>query len=218
MNTIPNEVFWLWLSGLVFFVMTAIFLAGPFRRDKSELMQGFLGFLGGIAWFHIWLGASMYWGSDFLAILASLGAVTGSAFLLKFPLLVIANEQTRKMIFYIALAIGWVLIAWLLLTSAPVMKAMMAGAIYMIVVSGGLSGFYIVWRGFHLQDPALKIKCIGGGCSVVLCCFFTHLIVLTIGMTIIAKTFMVLTPISMIGAVLIARKMEERKGISPIQV
>lgn len=206
---LPDPIFWLLLSGVVFLTMTLIFLAGPFRRDRSELMQGFLGFLAGMSCFHLFLAAGMYQGNMLLNIVAAFGAMTGSAFLLKFPLLEVASNAVRKGLFYIALAAGWGLTAWLLLSVTDPMLPMMVGAVYMIVISGALGGFYIVWKGLHFQSPALKIKCIGGGCSIIFCCFFTHIIVLTIGMTVLAKAFMVLTPVSLVLALFLGRTLEK---------
>jgi len=177
-------------------------------------MQGILGFLAGMASFHLLMGASMYWTNTTLAILAAFGAITGSAFLLKFPLLVLPSLAVRKSLFYGALAIGWLLMIWLLLFQGGLQTAMMTGAIYMIVVSGTISGFYIVWKGFHLEDPALKVKCIGGGCSILSCCFLAHLIVLTVGLNVFAKTFIVLAPVALIVVVYLARMMERQKMVA----
>lgn len=209
--TLPDPIFWLLSSGLVFLAMTIIFLLGPFRKDKSELMQGFLGFLAGMSCFHLFLAAAMYQMNVLLAVLAAFGAMTGSAFLLKFPLLAMASDTTRKNLFYAALAIGWGLTAWLLITAMDPMLPMMVGATYMIIVSGALGGFYIVWKGLHFSDPALKVKCVGGGCSIIFCCFLTHIIVLTVGMTVLAKTFMILTPVSLVAALYIARVVEKQR-------
>ena len=212
-SSFPEAVFWLLLSGLIFLTMTIIFLLGPFRTDRSELMQGFLGFLGGMTWFHIFLGIGMYQGSHNFNTLAAFGAVTGSAFLLKFPLLALQNKVVRKNLFYTVLGIGWLMILWLFFFPHQPETPMIVGSIYMIIVSGAIGGSYILWKGFQLEDPALKIKCIGGGCSVILCCFLTHIIVLTVGMTILAKTFMLLTPVELIFALYFARALEQRKTL-----
>lgn len=206
MTNLPEPIFWLWLSGIVFFIMAVVLLTGPFRHDRSELMNAFLGFLGGMSIFHLLGGASMYWDLPLLMYLGSFGAVTGSAFVFKFPLSAILNDGTRKALFYVALLVGWAMIAFMLLNSYEPMMVMDIASIYMIIVSGTLSGFYMIFQGFRINDSSSKIKCIGGGCSIVFCCLLTHLIVITIGMTALAKLFMVLTPITLVLAVLVARR------------
>ena len=203
---LPNEVFWLWLSGATFLVMTLVFLLGPWRREKSELMGAFLGFLGGMSLFPLLRGASMLWENPFLMYLAAFAATTGSAFVVKFPLLSIANIKLRKIFFYAALTIAWILVLWLLVSGADPMVSMKAASVYMIVFSG-LSGAYMVWKGFLFKEPTTKIKCLGGGCSIWFCCFLTHSLVLTVGMIALAKLFMILTPITLVFTVFIARRL-----------
>ena len=205
-TSLPEPVFWLTLSGLIFLVMTLTLLFGPFRRERTDLMTAFLGFLAGMASFHLFGAAAMYWNEPILMYIGTLGAVTGSAFVLKFPLSAIINSNTRTTLFYLTLLAGWALVAWMLLNSYPMDKVMALGAIFLVVVSGAISGFYMLLQGFKINDPSSKIKCIGGGCSVVSCCFLAHIIVLTLGLTIFAKAFIVLAPIALVFSVFISRK------------
>lgn len=203
---VPEPVFWLWLSGVVFLIMGILLIVGPYRKERTDLMNAFLGFLLGMGVFHILGGAAMLYMVPALMYIASIAAITGSAFVLKFPLNSIVNEEKRNTLFYVALLIGWGLIGYLLLNNATMDLVMNAAAIYMIVSSGLISGFYMIAHGFRINDPATKIKCIGGGCSIVFCCFVTHIIVLLAGLTIFAKVFMVLTPITLALSVVLARR------------
>ncbi len=206
---LPNEVFWLLFSGLAFLAMTLVFLLGSYRREKSELTTSFLGFLGGMSIFHLFGGASMLWGNPLLMYVATFGATTGSAFVIKFPLLSVADAKLRKTLFYGALIIAWVLVLWLLVSGADPMFSMKAGSLYMIIFSG-LSGAYMVWKGFRFRELDTKVKCLGGGCSIWFCCFLTHLLVLTVGMIALAKLFMILTPITLVVTVYVARRLTAR--------
>jgi hypothetical protein len=210
---IPEQVFWLWLSGVVFLVMAVLLIMGPYKRERSDLMNAFLGFLLGMGAFHVLGGASMLYEIPILMYIAALCAITGSVFVFKFPLSELVSTERRKTLFNLALLIGWVMVGVLLFMNASPMLVMNAAAIFMIVVSGAISGFYMVVRGLKINDPATKIKCIGGGCSIVLCCLVTHLIVILIGFNILAqsfmtlaKVFMVLTPITLVLSVLLARR------------
>lgn len=202
----PEPVFWLSLSGVVFLTMAIILLVGPFRRERNTLMNAFLGFLGGMAAFHIFGAIAMYKGIPLLMYVASFAAITGSAFVFKFPLSAIINPVKRQMLFLLALLVGWGVLVYLLYTSADMGTVMNAAAIYMVIVSGLISGFYMLAQGLRINDPAAKIKCIGGGCSIIFCCLITHLIVILIGFTALAKLFMILTPITVVLSVVVARR------------
>ena len=195
---VPSDIFWMLLSGLSYGLMTVIFLAGPYRKNKDELMGAFLGFLAGMTLFHGVGGISMLIGSPLLMNLAAFGAITGSAFVLKFPLASLFSRQKKQALFFSALIIGYLLVAWMFLGRLDPMQSMRLAAIYMIVFSGAISATYIIWRGFHLKDASLKVKCIGGGCSILSCCFFAHVIVLAVGITTLVKFFIVLAPITLI--------------------
>lgn len=202
---LPVPVFWFWISGLVFLCATVILLVGPFRHDRSDLMNAFLSFLVGMTLFHLLGGAALYWNIPILMYVATLSTVTGSAFVLKFPLSSIMSERVRNRLFYIALIIGWGMVAWLLLNSFQIDQVMAAGAIYMIIVSGAISGFYMLIESLKIGDPATRIKCVGGGSSIILCCLIAHLVILAIGFTILAQLFLTLTPLTLILSIYVAR-------------
>jgi len=205
-GVLPESVFWLWISGAVFLIMAVILLSGPFRRERNKLMSAFLGFLGGMAIFHLLGGAAMYWNIPILMYVASFAAITGSAFVFKFPLSAIISPTTRDSLFLLSLLVGWGMLTWMLFNSYEMGSVMNAAAFYMIVVSGLISGFYMIVQGLRINDPATRIKCIGGGCSIVFCCLLTHLILMYIGFTVLAKLFMILTPITVVLSVIVARR------------
>ena len=207
--SLPNDIFWLFLSGFIFLVMALVFLIGPYRQEKDELMDAFIGFLGGMSLFHLFGGLSMLLGNPFLMYIGSFGALTGSAFIVKFPLLSVSNRKLRQTSFYVALALGWLLIVWMFISNSDIMTSMRLASIYMIVFSG-LSGAYIIWKGFQFPKLGTRIKCVGGGSSIWFCCFLTHSIVLTVGMIGLAKIFMVLTPVTLVLAVLIGRSLSHQ--------
>ena len=211
-NGLPNEVFWLLFSGVVFLIMTIIFYVGPWRKDRGELMVAFFGWLFGMAIFHILGGFSMLKGNFMMMYLATFFALVGSAYVAKFPLSSISNEKIRNGLFYLIMASAIGLTAWLVMNNADPMQSMRAASVYMIAFSG-LSGLYIAIQGFLVDNRSAKIKCIGGGSSIWLCCFLTHIMVLTVGMVALAKVFMILTPISLILTIYIAKGMSEKEGI-----
>lgn len=209
LKDLESPVFWLLISGFIFLTMTIIVLLGYYLRQKDDLMTAFLGFLAGMSAFHILGGFAMFYENPILMYLASFGAMTGSAFVMKFPLTAIMDKKIRQTLFMGSLAIAWILVIWMFAAAQDPMTSMKIASVYMIVFSGAISGTYIIWRGLHLKERSVKVKCIGGGCSLWLCCFLTHLIVITIGMTALAKLFMVMTPITLSISVIVARMMSK---------
>lgn len=211
---LPSDIFWMLLSGLAYLLMAVIFFFGPYQKNKDDLMSAFLGFLGGMALFHGLGGIAMLWGSSILMIVAAFGAITGSAFVFKFPLSSIFDEKTKNTLFYSALILGYLIVAWMFLGGLGPMESMRLAAIYMVVFSG-ISAVYIVWRGISLKDPSLKIKCIGGGCSIWSCCFVAHLLVLTVGITTLVKVFIVGAPIVLMISLLLGNMFVKNAMASP---
>jgi hypothetical protein len=112
--------------------------------------------------------------------------------------------------------VAWLItILFLVIPHKPDMP-MVVGSIYMMVNSGLIGGAYLIWKGLSFKQPAYKIKCIGAGCSVFFCCFLTHIIVLTVGMTVFAKLFMVLTPVTVVLSIVFGRAMEKKYQMSPL--
>jgi len=206
---VPGAIFWLWFSAF-FYSIAVLFFWNPLKKEKTELMYAFFAFLFGMAVFHILLGFGFLWNSHFLIILGAFAALTGTAYTLKFPLTALRNHLARKILFYIALTIAWLIVAWLIIF--PHMMETMFWLVfgYMILVSGGISGFYIVWTGFKLKERWLKIKCIGGGSAIITCCFVADLMFLLMGMSVLGEIFMALAPMILISSIYLGRYLQRR--------
>lgn len=199
----PGEVFLLLFSAF-FYLVSIFFFLGPLLKEKTELMISLFAFLVGMAFFHIFMGVGFYFDSMLLIHLGAFAALTGSAFTLKFPLTVL-DESKRKSIFYIVLAVAWLIVAYLLIFphEMNVMLWLVFG--YMIIVSGGITGVYIIWQGFKVKETWVKVKCIGGGSGLFLCCFIADIIVLLFGVSLVSEIFMMLAPVILILSLYIGR-------------
>ena len=204
---LPGEVFLMWSSAF-FYAVATILLLVSFGREKTELMYSFLAFLLGMAFFHIFLGAGFYTGNMLLIHLGSFAALTGATFTLKFPLTVLSEPQ-RKPIFYSALAISWLIIVYLLVFphDAQTMLWLVLG--YMIIVSGGIAGTYIIWQGMNAKETWVKVKCIGGGGGLFICCFVADALVLMSGVTFLSEFFMMLAPVVLISSIYAGRYLQK---------
>lgn len=215
---LPVPVFWLWFSAVVYVIAILLFLPA-LRREKSELMVAFFAFLAGMAIFHVFLGAGFYWNQLLLIHLGALAALTGAAYTIKFPLTALA-ESKRKPLFYLTLLIGWSIIAWMLIFPHQTQTMLWLVLGYMIIVSGGIAGGYILWKGFKAKESWGKVKCIGGGAGLITCCLAADLLVIFAGVSVLGEFLMALAPVILILAIYLGRylqKVSESSQLSPAQ-
>lgn len=214
---LPVPVFWLWFSALVYLVSIGLFWSS-FRRERSQLMNAFMGFLVGMAWLHLFIGAGLYWGQMFLSHIGFLGGLTGVAYTLKFPLSAL-SESKRKPLFYLGLTSAWLIVGWMLLFPHKPSTMIWVGYIYMITVAGLISSIYIIWRGIKARNTWVKVKGIGGGIGIMSCCFLADILVLYVLVTgismgvVTGHFFMWLAPIVLIAFVFFGRILEKRSSL-----
>lgn len=206
----PAVVFLLWLSAAFYFV-TILLLWRPFSQEKSDLMIALNAFLYGMAFFHIFLGAGFYLNNLFLIHLGGFAALTGSAYTLKFPLSAFP-QPWRQLGFYLALAVAWSIIVWLLIFTHPLSTMLSVILIYMIIVTG-IAGFYTAWIGIQAKESWVKIKCLGGGVGMLACCFIADLLVLLNGVTLLGEILMSVAPIILLAGLFLGHRLQS--GLQP---
>ncbi len=205
---LPGVVFWLWLSAS-FYLTAIIFFLGPLRKERSELMYALFAFLAGMATFHVFLGAGFYWNNLLIIHAGIFAALTGAAYTLKFPLASL-SESKRKPLFYLALAIAWLIVVWLLIVPHTTETMLWLALGYMIVVSGGIAGLSIIWKGFQQKETWVKIKCVGSGTGIIICCLAADLLVLLGGVSVMGEILMAAAPVVLIFAVYTGRYLQKK--------
>lgn len=203
---LPETVFWLWFSAF-FYSAAMLFFLEPLLKEKNELMLSFFAFLAGMAFFHIFLGVGLYLNNMLFIHLGALAALTGAAFTLKFPLTSL-SESKRKPVFYSALAIAWLIMVYLLIFPHEMKTMLWLVLGYMVIVSGGIAGFYIIWQGLKAKETWVKVKCIGGGGGLFICCFVADVLVLLVGVSVLGELFMALAPVILILAIYLGRYLQ----------
>jgi len=207
---LPAEVFWLLVSGLIFLGIALFLFLGPYRKQKDELTIAVVGYFGSMALFQIFGAFSMLWGNPLLMYLGSFAAVTGSTFVAKFPLSALSNKGLRQVLYLGTVASAWTLVAWMFISGLDPEASMRAAIIYMIILGGAISGTYMVWKGFHLKESETKVKCLGGGFSLWICCFGNHFLELLLGLTVIGTFIMISVPLALLVAILLAHMVAKR--------
>lgn len=205
---LPGDVFLLWLSAS-FYLVVILILLRSLHQVKNELMQAFNAFLYGMAAFHVFLGAGLYFNNSALIHFGAFAALTGSAFTLKFPLSSLSTLW-QYLGFYLALAVAWGIILWALLFSVPIDLILKIVLAYMIIITGG-AGFYIIFVGIRSSDPAAKIKCLGGGLGMVACCFVADLLVFFRGVTMFGEFLMSVAPLIMLAGLFFGHRLQKDK-------
>ncbi|MDO8555318.1 MAG: hypothetical protein Q7R75_02020 [bacterium] len=200
---LPEMVFWLWLSATFYTIASVLFLS-HLRKEKNELMYAFFAFLVGMGVFHIFLGAGFYWNSHILIHIGMAAALIGSAFTLKFPFSALINPEKpslmRLALFYLAITIAILTAIWLLIADHPdkIMLDLTFG--YMIIATGSIAGTYVIWKGFKQEKTWAKVKSVGGGAGMVICCFIADVLVLTQGVSVAGEILMAIAPVVLISS------------------
>ncbi|MDO8561699.1 MAG: hypothetical protein Q7S05_02630 [bacterium] len=207
---LPYGVFLLLVSATFYFI-SSILILRPLFETKEQLIQSFFAWLFGMGLLHFFLAAGFFWDVNALLYIGMFGALTGSAYLLRIPLRGLWPRH-ETVVFYTVLLAGWFIIAWMLLASnysLELMLNIMFG--YMILVGGILPGPYLIWIGLKSENRAMKVKGIGGGIGVILCCLLADSLVLFVYMNVSFWTefFMTIAPIVLISAVFYGRQLEK---------
>ncbi len=208
---IPLEIAIMWGAAAIFAVCTAIFYLEIIAKEpKNELTQTLFIFLLSMMFSLFLMGSGMYWKNMILVNLGSLSFFLGSAFMLKFPLTVFA-PGTRKIVFYGAIIIALLLFAWLALSPSGA-QVMMPVVIWLnLGLNGLVTGFFVFFVGLQAKERWLKVKAIGGGAGIMVCCVAAEVAVLT-GALLVSAVFQFIAPIILLLSVLAGRKYQQQSG------
>ena len=80
---------------------------------------------------------------------------------------------------------------------------------YMIVVSGGIAGISIIWKGFQQKETWAKIKGIGGGAGIVVCCLAADLLILLRGVSVLGEVLMAIAPVILLVAIYFGKYLQK---------
>lgn len=202
-----EDVFLLWLSASSYLIVTLLTI-WPFRQEKNDLTITFLAFLYGMLFFHIFLGLGLYLDNLIFIHLGSFAALTGSALTLKFPLSSV-SLLNQKLFLYLALIVAWMTNIWMLFPhqNLPMLSVVVA---YMVVVTGG-SGLYTLLVGIDAKKVWIKVRCIVGGASLIICCTIADLIALIAGISIFGELLMSAAPVVLLAGLVISNHLQKKE-------
>ena len=203
--------------GIVYSIGAIVFVR-VYLRDRGELMAAFLAFLISMATANIFMGLGMYTGNMIFMFLTMFAIFTGSAFLLKFPITVFP-QQWRQPLFYIFLVIVLAVNVWMIVSPIPGDQMSEIAMIFMIIVNGIITGFFMIWTGIRAASKSVKIKAIGGGLGVSSCCLVSHVLFSTqvdIGL-ISSVFFQFIAPFLILGSVYAGRRVQNQSTTNPSQ-
>ena len=107
-----------------------------------------------------------------IILFASFSMMFGASYIARFPLRLI-NPEKEKFIFVILLGISIILALYTFSTGNTNLQLMVAN-IYAFIVAGLFTMGYIIYSGLKTKNKIVKIKSIGAGTSLALCCVVAH--------------------------------------------
>ncbi len=177
----------------VFYLICAIAIWKPFRREKNELVGALFAFLVYQAISMFFMGVEMKTMNIMYSNIAALSIFIGSAYMLKFPFSRLA-EKTRKTIFSLILMVLLAVFVWFMQTPERQMDLMHLVLWYDLVANGIIVGGSILIFGFKTSETMMKTKAIGGGTGVMSCCIIANMAMLS-GALFTSTIFAFLAPV-----------------------
>jgi len=162
-------VYW---TAALFFIGAAGYLVYKIRKEALPILYPISVYLSSIATFFILLGAYQSSKMPVIILFASFSVMFGASYIARFPLKLI-NAEKEKLIFVILLGIS-ILIALYTYSTGTVNLQLMVANIYAFVVAGLFSMGYIIYSGLKTKNRIVKLKSIGVGTSLGLCCVVAH--------------------------------------------
>jgi len=210
---LPKGVALLWTSAF-FFLASSIVILKPLLETRERLIRAFFAWLLGMGLLHFFMGAGFLLGTITLIHIGVFFGFTGSAYLLRIPLRG-WWPNSEKVVFYLVLLAGWLIVAWMSIWPHLHDTKMMLWLLfsYMILVAGILPTIYLISAGIRARSRSVRVKGIGGGIGVASCCLFADLLVLFVfmGVAFWSEFFMAIAPVILIVAVLYGRSLEKRE-------
>ena len=203
---LPQTSLTLWISAVIY-VFSMIVIRLPLRDKNNPLVLSFFSFLAGMAIFHLLLGAGHYFHSTQLVHAGIFFVLTGSAFMVRFPLS--NHPKFEKAGFGAMLLIAWS-ISLLLIIYPHHSETVMSMAVFAyLMIAAGFSGGYMIIQGLSCTEIWMKIKAVGGGIGLIICAFMANIFVFFSGFSLIPALLVILAPMILLCSVLMGRRAQK---------
>lgn len=195
-------------AAILYLVGMVVFLP-IFAKERSDLTVAVLAFFASMA-----AGLSLLGSGDLLALpiftyLGVFAIMTGSCFMLRLPFTALPRPL-RPLAFYASLAISWLLLGWLIMTTSGRAMLLPATMAYMMIINGGITSGYLMTVGLRSRLPTVKVKATGGGLGIASCCIGSHAATIAGAPAIVAATFQLAAPLVLLAAFCASRAMQRK--------
>lgn len=197
----------LMLASGVFYIICAMFLWKPFRKEGNELVGALFAFLLYQAVNMFFMGLEMQTINMMYSNIAALAVLLGSAYMLKFPFSSF-SRGVRRVLFLLSLIVVIGIFAWFMQTEEKQMMLMDFVLWYDLVVNGIMVGGFMILLALRTSEKILKVKALGGGTGVVSCCVVSNGAMLG-GAMITGSLFSFLAPVAILSSLMFSRKKQE---------
>lgn len=198
----------LMLASGVFYILCALFLWKPFRKEGNELVGALFAFLLYQAINMFFMGLEMQTMNMLYSNIAALAVLLGSAYMLKFPFSSL-SRGARKIIFLTSIVVVLGIFTWFMQTEAKQMSLMNFVLWYDLVVNGLMVGGFMILLALRTSEKILKVKALGGGTGVVSCCVVSNGAMLG-GAMITGSLFSFLAPVVILASLMFSRKKQDQ--------
>lgn len=201
------------LGAGMFYVLCALFLWKPMRKDKNELISALFAFLVYQAISMIAMGLENQTSNLNYAYVSALAILVGSTYMLKFPFSSF-SQRTRRSVFIVSLVAVLGIFVWLIGTPDNQKATMTFALWYDIIVNGIVVGGFMLILAIRTTQHFLRIKALGGGSGVIACCVVANGAILSGAMP-LAVMFGMVAPVLILGSLVFARRGEAKAlGVS----
>jgi len=168
----PKTDPYIYLISAFFFISAASYLVYKIRKEVLPILYPISVYLYSIAAFFIFLGIYQVYNMNEIIFFASFSVMFGASYIARFPLKLI-NPNKEKLVFMILLGIS-IIIALYTYSTGTVNFQLMLANIFAFIVAGLFSMGYIIYSGLKTKNRIVKLKSIGTGTSLGLCCVVAH--------------------------------------------
>ena len=168
---IPSNTYILWISAF-FFILAGAFLFYRIKKENLFLLYPIDAYLTSIGLSFFFLSIYNLTSLKLLLFISSFFVMFGGAYISRLPLKLI-NYRNEKKIFYSLLVIAIIISLYMYYANNAALHMRIAH-IYTFILAGLFTIGYIIYSGIKSKNKAAKIKSLGTGTTLSLCCFVAH--------------------------------------------
>lgn len=201
------------LTALLYLIAAVIFIITS--RHKTSVMSVLVfSFLSSMGVSGAFRDLGDYTGATILTYLGVFAVFTGTCFMLQVPIARLP-QPVRSQTLYGCLVASWLLLAWMMIT--PLGRELLPQITdwYIIIISGGGIGLYLLWIGLRSKTAWVRVKATGSGLGIVSCCIAAYVASALQAPLLVVSALRAAAPIIILVAIFLGRSLQHRASALP---